>query len=370
MLLQGPIPSLAQYEDDAYSHLPEPRTNRLTLVNRLEGSTSHQASVQPVPLPSLLNQAPRLGLENSSILRPARRRMRKVAPDVAKEADRKMYPMKRRQLSNITLEVDERAPRHKAAHKRSSPASPRSGDDTRVMGSPKWISSSPFVHPPLEIGVFTHTRPDARIAGLNARSPDGYLNAANSGYPAGSDDLLSKELGALNDSSVTALEPLTAFDGTQGSTERETPIETRLVEALRYLEVQPNVGEVVSTTNDWGQTLAHLSILHTYPSLLSHLVDWHINLTIADVNGLTALHYTYMKGDMNSVRILRRGGASETVMDKLGRTPLDLLPEGFDAEVEEIDFEGRLRGMTAVKHAEQLLASLAPPVPGFLGSAV
>ena len=37
-----------------------------------------------------------------------------------------------------------------------------------------------------------------------------------------------------------------------------------------------------------------------------------------------------MKGDLQSVYILRRGGASEVVTDKLGRTPSDLRCEGFD----------------------------------------
>ena len=115
----------------------------------------------------------------------------------------------------------------------------------------------------------------------------------------------------------------------QSPIRRESPIETDLVEALRLLQVRPNFQGIVSTTSDWGQTLAHLSTLYDYPHLLGFLVDWGINLSIADANGLTALHYAYMKGDLDSVRILRRGGASETVMDKLGRTPLDLHPEGF-----------------------------------------
>jgi len=75
MPLQGPMPSLAQDEPFAYGDLPEPpflvpRASRSTLTNMREGSTSHQASVPPIPLPSLFNQAPQLGLENSSILRP------------------------------------------------------------------------------------------------------------------------------------------------------------------------------------------------------------------------------------------------------------------------------------------------------------
>ena len=117
-------------------------------------------------------------------------------------------------------------------------------------------------------------------------------------------------------------------------TTRETPIETDLVEALRSLQGQSNFREMVSTTNDCSQTLAHLSIFYGYRSLLSSLVDWRIDLAIADANGLTALHYAYMKGDLDSVRILRRGGASEIVVDKLGRKPLDLRPEGFELSID------------------------------------
>ena len=116
--------------------------------------------------------------------------------------------------------------------------------------------------------------------------------------------------------------------GSRRHIRQEDQIETDLVVALRSLQVQPNFREIVSTKNKWGQTLAHLSIFYDYPSLLRSLIDWRIDLTIADANGLTALHYAYMKGDLNSIRTLRRGGGSEIVMDNLGRTPLDLLPEG------------------------------------------
>lgn len=132
-----------------------------------------------------------------------------------------------------------------------------------------------------------------------------------------------------------SLKPLTAFDqpcghralheGNPGSERRGDSIETGLVAALTQVQSQPNFPEVVSTTNNWGQSLAHLSIIHSYPYLLSCLVDWHINLAIADANGLTALHYAYMKGDSESVRILRRGGASDSAVDRLGRKPTDLL---------------------------------------------
>ena len=111
------------------------------------------------------------------------------------------------------------------------------------------------------------------------------------------------------------------------------------MDILSYFQTQDNFQEILSTTNDYSQTLAHLSIFYGYPSLLSHLVEWGIDLAISDINGLTALHCAFMKGDLDSVRILRRGGASKSVTDKLGRTPSDLQPEGFslainlDAEV-------------------------------------
>jgi len=133
---------------------------------------------------------------------------------------------------------------------------------------------------------------------------------------------------------LPALPAFRSLPRNHGPEPREDLIETGLVKGLSSLQVQSNFQEVVSTTNDWGQNLAHLSILHGYPSLLGHLVDWHIDLTIADANGLTALHYAYMKGDLDSVRILRGGGASESVVDKLGRTPLDLRPEDFGSVID------------------------------------
>ena len=125
--------------------------------------------------------------------------------------------------------------------------------------------------------------------------------------------------------------------GSHGAGPRDDPIETGLMEALSCLQERPNFHEIVSTTNDYNQTLAHLSIFYEYPSLLGRLVEWGINLTIADVNGLTALHCAYMKGDLESVRTLRRGGASETAMGKQGRTPSELQPEGLEGFGSDID---------------------------------
>ena len=122
--------------------------------------------------------------------------------------------------------------------------------------------------------------------------------------------------------------------GSQGSGQGDVPIETALEDILSCLQTRPNFVEILSTTNDYSQTLAHLSIFYGYPSLLRRLVDWRIDLTISDVNGFTALHCAYMKGDLDGVRILRRGGAPGDVTDKLGRSPLELLPEGFDSAID------------------------------------
>ena len=136
----------------------------------------------------------------------------------------------------------------------------------------------------------------------------------------------------------------TALSGSQGNQilqgrsgvvqPQENTIETGLVHALSCIQARPNFREIVSTTNESGQSLAHLAILYDYPSLLRHLVDWGIDLALSDVNGLTALHFAYMKGDRHDVRVLQRGDAPETAKDKLGRIPSDLQPEEFDGGCE------------------------------------
>ena len=105
-------------------------------------------------------------------------------------------------------------------------------------------------------------------------------------------------------------------------------IESFVLDALMSLREKTNFDDIVSTTNDSNQTLAHLSALFDYMSLLEHLVGWRIDLTIADISGLTALQYACQKEDWVGIRTLLRGGAPSTLEDNLGRVPRDLLPEG------------------------------------------
>jgi len=109
---------------------------------------------------------------------------------------------------------------------------------------------------------------------------------------------------------------------------RDDPIGTGRMEALSCLQAPPNV---VYTTTYYHHAHAHPSIFYGYPSPMGCHIDWCINLIIAGVNGLTAFDCTYMKGDLDSVRIFRARGVLVSMMDELDRTHLDLQlrPEVF-----------------------------------------
>ena len=109
-------------------------------------------------------------------------------------------------------------------------------------------------------------------------------------------------------------------------------VERNVVKILQLLREKSDFDNIVSTCGDSSRTLAHLSVQFGYIYLLKHLVEWRIDLTVADVSGLTALHCAYLKGDRESIQILLRAGASPYVKDKLGRLPRDLAPGGLDLE--------------------------------------
>ena len=109
-------------------------------------------------------------------------------------------------------------------------------------------------------------------------------------------------------------------------------IQSSVIKILQSLREKSDFDNIVSTCGDSNRTLAHLSAQFGYRSLLKHLVEWKIDLTVADVNGLTALHCAYLAGDQESIQILLRAGASLYVEDKLGRLPRDLAPAGSDLE--------------------------------------
>ena len=107
-------------------------------------------------------------------------------------------------------------------------------------------------------------------------------------------------------------------------------IKLSFLKGLLSLRTKTNFGDIVATRNNSNQTLAHISVLNNYISLLKQLVEWRIDFTVADVSGFTALHSAYQKEDRESIRILLRGGAFTAIADKLGRFPRDLAPKGSD----------------------------------------
>ena len=114
-----------------------------------------------------------------------------------------------------------------------------------------------------------------------------------------------------------------------GEETRHDEIEIAVIQSLAPLQNTPDFGQLISKTNDYKQTLAHFAVVFGYINLLNRLVEWNIDLTIADVNGFTALHCAYKKGDRVCVDLLLENGASDAVLDVLGRAPSQLMPGGF-----------------------------------------
>jgi len=118
----------------------------------------------------------------------------------------------------------------------------------------------------------------------------------------------------------------------QGNSHQRHVTETFLNQALTLLSEHPGFDELISTTNDNNQTLAHLAVSLGFTSLLNSLVGWSIDVGIADVNGFTALHCAYLKGDQECIDILLSSGASELVKDNQGRLPDDLASNVFKSK--------------------------------------
>ena len=133
-------------------------------------------------------------------------------------------------------------------------------------------------------------------------------------------------------------------DGDRGQCDQrggmsDNDIEMAVIHALEPLQKLFNFGKLVSMTNDYNQTLAHFAALSGYFKLLKRLVEWNIDLTVADVNGLTPLHCAYRGGCMACVGLLLHAGASGTVLDALGRTPSRLIPDGFELLIDALSLD-------------------------------
>ena len=125
----------------------------------------------------------------------------------------------------------------------------------------------------------------------------------------------------------------TNHSNNQDNQEREVPprleevnLEDISIHFLCICSTHPNWKQIVSSRNDYGQTMAHISVALGYFRLLQHLSTWQIDLDIVDHMGSTALHYAYLFIQEECARLLIHSGAERFILDDLGRSPSSLNP--------------------------------------------
>ena len=106
----------------------------------------------------------------------------------------------------------------------------------------------------------------------------------------------------------------------------EVDLEDISVHFLSTYSTHPDWKQIISIHNDYGQTLAHISVAFGYFRLLQRLFGWQIDLTLVDSMGLTALHYAYLFKQEECAKFLIHSGVDQFVLDDLGRSPSDLDP--------------------------------------------
>jgi len=106
----------------------------------------------------------------------------------------------------------------------------------------------------------------------------------------------------------------------------EVNLEDISIHFLCIYSAYPNWKQMVSSCNEYGQTMAHICVTLGYFRLLQHLFTWQINLNVVDNMGLTALHYAYLFRQEECARLLIRSGANPFILDDLGRSPSNLNP--------------------------------------------
>ena len=106
----------------------------------------------------------------------------------------------------------------------------------------------------------------------------------------------------------------------------EVNLEDISIHFLCTYSTQPSWRQIVSTCNEYGQTLAHIAVTSGYFRLLQHLVGWQIDLNAVDSTGLTALHYAYLFKQEECAKFLIYLGVDQFSLDDLGRSPSDLDP--------------------------------------------
>ena len=102
------------------------------------------------------------------------------------------------------------------------------------------------------------------------------------------------------------------------------PSETLLIEFLASFESSSDFSRLISITNDYGQTLAHLAIPFRCSALLSALIKWGGDISVPDANSFTPLDFAYLYEAQEYIDILLTAGASTALVDATVQTPQEL----------------------------------------------
>jgi len=149
-------------------------------------------------------------------------------------------------------------------------------------------------------------------------------------------------------------------DNHEGAETSPRPEEVNLEEIsihfLRAYSIHPNWKQIISSCNDYGQTMAHISVTLGYLRMLRHLFTWEIDLNVVDNMGLTALHYAYLFKQEECAKFLIHSGVDQFILDDLGRSPSDLDPS-FEVRLRsnmDIDSDNHIEGASPIEYDNEM----------------
>jgi hypothetical protein len=125
---------------------------------------------------------------------------------------------------------------------------------------------------------------------------------------------------------------------------------------LRTYSHHPNWKQIISSCNDYGQTIAHISVTLGYLRHLRHLFTWEIDINAVDHMGLTALHYAYLFKQEECAKFLIHSGVDQFILDNLGRSPSDLDPylEVRLYPIMDIDSDSHAEGASPIEYDAEM----------------
>ena len=131
----------------------------------------------------------------------------------------------------------------------------------------------------------------------------------------------------------------------------EENLEEFSIDFLRRFSVHPNWKQIISSCNDYGQTMAHISVTLGYVRLLRQLLTWEIDLNAVDSMGSTALHYAYLFKQEECAKFLIQSDVDQFILDELGRSPSDLDPSLVVRlqSIMDVDSDSHAKGVSLIE---------------------